>query len=331
MGVKKKRIISLRNNERVLRSFNRFKSYKDVALDTFDRVERAIDDRCKINLFIRKRPQPMVLLFTDTIARERFYTQVNYIQQAMAAEILNKKNEKTAAATATTSSTTSTSSSSSSSSTSVNIGESSVSMFVGSWNLGNAPFTYEGLDLFITPLKYDIYAIGLQECSKGSRDQWLHEIKCLICQQWGNKSSTAASSASSSSHDTSYSSFDSDETFVTLGIVKLWEIVLMVLIRRELAHNVSNVEMGSIATGVGDVLGNKGGVALSMNYGESSLCFVSSHLAARAERVQQRAENVIKIVKQLRLARKEIDILSQFDHLFWFGDLNYVTTHTHDK
>jgi hypothetical protein len=80
---------------------------------------------------------------------------------------------------------------------------------------------------------------------------------------------------------------------------------------------VTNVEIDSVACGVGDLLGNKvsvvawcpsvehcccfqGGVAISCKVLESSVCFISSHLAARASRVTQRAENYSKIVKTLK-------------------------------
>ncbi len=82
--------------------------------------------------------------------------------------------------------------------------------------------------------------------------------------------------------------------------------------------------MDTIATGVGDVLGNKGGVGLSFNYRDTSLAFVGCHLAARSERVAQRAENYVKILRQLQLGGAPgMDLLGQMDHVFWLGDLNY--------
>ena len=42
-----------------------------------------------------------------------------------------------------------------------------------------------------------------------------------------------------------------------LSTLRLWEMVLIVFVRSSLANSVSNVQTASLATGVGDMLGNK--------------------------------------------------------------------------
>lgn len=381
VGVKKKRIVVLRSKEQVLRSFNREKSYKDVSFANIVKWEKPIDDRCRLNLYLKNRPHPLILIFPDTIARERFNAQCNFISRSMeeAAWLVENHNNPSASAPSSSSAANSNSSSSSSAPSSSSSSSdasapyhSDLTIFCGTWNLGNSPFTYESLGEFIPPMKYDLYVIGLQECSKGDREQWLQEIRNHIQQSWkgtnpagtnnntsssdGNNSSkdnaaanhdnhapTSASSSSSSSSssaskdaaskDAAYDS-DKDDTpssssddqnnqpYALLGVVKLWEIVLMVLIRRPLLCRVSNLFMDTIATGVGDVLGNKGGCGISFTFQDVNLCFVACHLAARSERVQQRAENYMKILKQLQLGAANVDILAQNDHVFWLGDLN---------
>jgi len=56
---------------------------------------------------------------------------------------------------------------------------------------------------------------------------------------------------------------------------------------------------------------------------ETSLCFVTAHFAAHQERVEDRNSNFAEIIEGIRIGRKNIDILNQFHHIFWFGDLNY--------
>ena len=83
-----------------------------------------------------------------------------------------------------------------------------------------------------------------------------------------------------------------------------------------------------VATGVGGVMGNKGGVGISFKLYETSLCFVGSHLAAHQNKIENRNDDYLTIVKGLtpllyQLNSQSIDITNQFDHIFWFGDLNY--------
>lgn len=318
VGVKKKRIVVLRTAERVLRSCNHEKSHKDTRFDTIIRWEKPLADRFRLNLFIKNRPQPLIFIFPDPVAREQFVVQSNYIRQLMAEEAM------AAAALSATPLTTAATPAAPASALTSSL-HAPLSIFIGSWNLGNAPFTYESLNDFIPSMKYDLYVIGLQECSKGHRDQWLLELRNHIQQNW--KSSTSGSVTTSVEDDK-----DLEQPYTLLGVVKLWEIVMMVLIRRPLAVHVSNLCMDTIATGVGDVLGNKGGCGISFAYQESNLCFVACHLAARSERVVQRAENYMKILKQLQLGLPDIDILSQNDHVFWLGDLNcQAQTRTHTR
>lgn len=174
------------------------------------------------------------------------------------------------------------------------LSKTSLDLFCLTWNLGNFAADEDKFSTFLPPAQ-DIYVIGFQECNSKTRDGVLQSLLNGL-------------------------GFGYD----IVRSHRLWDIVLVILIRIELASKVSNVEMATVATGIGDVLGNKGGVGISFRYEDTSLCFVVSHLAARFERVQQRRENYFKIVRGLRLGNA-IDCLSQFDHTIWLGDLNYRT------
>ena len=79
-------------------------------------------------------------------------------------------------------------------------------------------------------------------------------------------------------------------------------------------------------------LGNKGGVGISLKLGTTRLLFVNAHLAAHEDKVALRLANIAKIKAALKVdsflpaddprSRLE-DITEQFDHTFWFGDLNF--------
>lgn len=134
----------------------------------------------------------------------------------------------------------------------------------------------------------------------------------------------------------------------------MWDLLLLIFIRKEKRHLISNVLAHRVATGVGNLVGNKGAVGISFMLEQCHLCFIMCHMAARAEvslpwspasflafvlrvahcvvqRVLDRRENYKKIVQEMQLGRKGFDILHQFDHVVWFGDLNYRIDRDYDE
>ena len=93
--------------------------------------------------------------------------------------------------------------------------------------------------------------------------------------------------------------------------------------RAELQFYVTEVEVANVSTGVGGIAGNKGGVGVSLQLGETTMCFVCCHLAAHQEHVPQRNADFREISKSMALGFKELDLSNQFDILFWMGDVNY--------
>jgi hypothetical protein len=61
------------------------------------------------------------------------------------------------------------------------------------------------------------------------------------------------------------------ETLVALHIA--------VFVHRDLLDYVAGVQQGSVATGIGNMLGNKGGVGIGLSFGPSAftILFISSH------------------------------------------------------
>ncbi|CAG9534899.1 unnamed protein product [Cercopithifilaria johnstoni] len=68
-------------------------------------------------------------------------------------------------------------------------------------------------------------------------------------------------------------------------------------------------------------MGNKGGVAVSLQINDSYLCFVNSHFAAGQEESEKRNQDYREI-SQIRFPKSN---RSLFDHdvIFWFGDMNF--------
>ena len=93
------------------------------------------------------------------------------------------------------------------------------------------------------------------------------------------------------------------------------------------------MQTAAVATGIGNTLGNKGGVALRCSIGSSSFLFVNCHLSAHQHAVAQRNADFHRIDTQLplqpagRAAVRSAAAASVsergFDALVWLGDLNY--------
>jgi hypothetical protein len=105
--------------------------------------------------------------------------------------------------------------------------------------------------------------------------------------------------------------------------LSLQSIRLLILVRREHYYKISNIEKEKEATGIANVVGNKGGIGVAFSFYETSLCFVGAHLAAHLEMVPARNKNYHQLMRGLRLGRYPGDLHNQFDHLFFTGDLNY--------
>jgi len=70
---------------------------------------------------------------------------------------------------------------------------------------------------------------------------------------------------------------------------------------------------------------NKGGVVICFDVRGTSLCFINSHLSANLKGIARRRQDCEMILssKGARLRNTSLDLTMQFDHCFWFGDLNY--------
>lgn len=81
----------------------------------------------------------------------------------------------------------------------------------------------------------------------------------------------------------------------------MWQIRLLFFVKAELAPFVSNIDYSKEATGVGRVMANKGGVAISFNFFEARFCFVNTHLAAHQENIKDRNRDVKEVIDEMSL------------------------------
>lgn len=175
-----------------------------------------------------------------------------------------------------------------------------IDIFVGAWNMGEAS-PPSNLDDWIPKHKYDLYCISTQEC------EYAPEKGHLNCESaWFGHVTTHLGS-----------------NYIKIAGLSLLSIRMIVLIKRDYFYNVSQLETATVATGIGGVIGNKGAVAISLRLNETNICFIGAHLAARQEEWENRNANYRDIIRGLKIGRKPLDVIHQFDHVFFCGDLNY--------
>uniref|UniRef100_G3PYJ6 phosphatidylinositol-3,4,5-trisphosphate 5-phosphatase n=1 Tax=Gasterosteus aculeatus aculeatus TaxID=481459 RepID=G3PYJ6_GASAC len=187
-----------------------------------------------------------------------------------------------------------------------------ISVFVGTWNMGGSPpprslrswVTCCGLghtpDESTASLPHDIYAYGTQENPQGERE-WTEHIKATL------RSSTHID-------------------FRQVAVQSLWNMRLAVFVKPEHEGRVSHVHTASVKTGLGNTLGNKGAVGISLLFNGTSFGFVNCHLTSGSEKVLRRNQNFVDVLRLLSLGDKQLgafDISLRFTHLLWCGDLNY--------
>jgi hypothetical protein len=114
--------------------------------------------------------------------------------------------------------------------------------------------------------------------------------------------------------------------YLPVRSVSLGEMRLSIWARKELHGQIDDVEDAREACGIGGVVGNKGGLVVKLRVCETTLCFISSHLAAHEgeKKAAKRNADIREILAGARLGRQPwLDCSLQFDHCFWLGDLNY--------
>ncbi|XP_052218774.1 phosphatidylinositol 3,4,5-trisphosphate 5-phosphatase 2A-like isoform X2 [Dreissena polymorpha] len=189
-----------------------------------------------------------------------------------------------------------------------------ISLFVGTWNMGDASINQSlstwlkctgsgaSRDRVLGVIPHDVYVVGTQESSTTEKD-WVSQLKA------GLKACVLVD-------------------MELVEVCSLWGIRLAILCKPEHKAHITRVQRSSVRTGIANALGNKGAVAISFYFNGTSFCFINTHLTSGDERCNRRNQNFRDIVKNLtlNLGQKHLslfDITSQFQHVFWLGDLNY--------
>ena len=117
--------------------------------------------------------------------------------------------------------------------------------------------------------------------------------------------------------------------YVSVKEISLWEMRMSVFAKKVhmagTSKCISSVGFAKSATGgPGGLMGNKGGLFVKLTFRGTTFAFISCHLAAHSHKLAARNENCQEVLRETaKLGSPFLDAVSQFDHVFWMGDLNY--------
>lgn len=152
-------------------------------------------------------------------------------------------------------------------------------VFCGTWNL-HAKKPTDDLRQWIPLNRYHIVAVGTEECVHSiaksvvftSKKQWENQLKETL-----------------------------GEEYVVVAAHSLTAIHNVVFVHESVLPYLHNIQSDAVATGLGNQLGNKGGVGIAFSLGTTSLAFVNCHFDAHQHHVAKRNANFHRINQELQL------------------------------
>ncbi|PSR92105.1 SacI homology domain-domain-containing protein [Coniella lustricola] len=111
------------------------------------------------------------------------------------------------------------------------------------------------------------------------------------------------------------------EKYVLLRSGQLVGAALCIFVRASVLPNIKNVEGSVKKTGLSGMAGNKGAVAIRLDYANTQICFVTAHLAAGFSNYDERNKDYATISQGLRFQRNRA--IDDHDTVIWLGDFNY--------
>ncbi|KAH6709016.1 SacI homology domain-containing protein [Leptodontidium sp. 2 PMI_412] len=194
----------------------------------------------------------------------------------------------------------------------------SINIWAGTFNLnGRTTGVDEDLSDWLCPklaasqLHPEIVAVGFQEIVELSPQQIMNSDPTRK-QAWERavrKTLNRHARAAGSEH------------YVLLRSGQLVGAALCIFVKSSVLRNIKNVEGSVKKTGMSGMAGNKGAVAIRMDYANTQLCFVTAHLAAGFANYEERNRDYSTIHHGLRFQRNRG--IDNHDSVIWMGDFNY--------
>ncbi|XP_069787736.1 synaptojanin-2-like isoform X2 [Narcine bancroftii] len=159
----------------------------------------------------------------------------------------------------------------------------------------------------------DIFAVGFQEmvelsagnivsASTTNKKMWSEQLQKAICRT---------------------------HKYIMLSSGQLVGVCLFIFVRLHHVPYIREVAVDMVKTGMGGKTGNKGAVAVSLQFYSTTLCFICAHLTAGQSQVKERNEDYREIMQKLSFPM-ERNVFSH-DYIFWCGDSNFRIDLPHDE
>lgn len=194
----------------------------------------------------------------------------------------------------------------------------SISIWAGTFNLNGKT---EGLNHDLSPWLFppavkpqqlpDIYVVAFQEIVELSPQQIMNSdpSRKYLWEQAVQRTLNQRQSDLGGEH------------YVLLRSGQLVGAALCIFVKASALPSIKNVEGSVKKTGLSGMAGNKGAVAIRLDYANTQICFVTAHLAAGFGNYDERNRDYTTIHEGLRFQRdRGID---NHDTVIWLGDFNY--------
>ncbi|KAJ5664762.1 hypothetical protein N7462_011575 [Penicillium macrosclerotiorum] len=109
--------------------------------------------------------------------------------------------------------------------------------------------------------------------------------------------------------------------YVLLRSGQLVGAALMIYVKADVLKGIKNVEGTVKKTGLSGIAGNKGGCAIRFDFSNTSICFITAHLAAGFANYEERNRDYETIDQGLRFQKNRS--IADHDSVIWLGDFNY--------
>jgi endonuclease/exonuclease/phosphatase family metal-dependent hydrolase len=121
--------------------------------------------------------------------------------------------------------------------------------------------------------------------------------------------------------ETSIKSCYPSTKYILISDGQLVGAAILLFAKADLSQFIRDVQISIAKTGLGGMAGNKGAISASMQIFDSSICFVTAHLAAGHSNVEERNRDYHTITSGTLFKRGRK--ISDHDLTIWLGDFNY--------